>query len=49
MDCLGFIARVISPIPNKGRGTVRYSGLYANARPEKIRQANLAASPLPIA
>jgi len=32
MDDREFIARVISHIPDKGRVTVRYYGLYANAQ-----------------
>jgi ABC-type Na+ transport system ATPase subunit NatA len=31
MDYLEFIARVTSPIPDKGQVMVRYCGLYANA------------------
>jgi len=30
MDCLEFIARVTSHIPDKGQVMVRYYGLYAN-------------------
>jgi hypothetical protein len=32
MDYLEFIARVVSHIPDKGQVTVRYYGLYANAK-----------------
>lgn len=45
MDCLEFIARVTSHIPNKGQVTVRYYGLYANPHRGKIRKASLALSP----
>ena len=31
MDYLEFIARVTSPLPDKGQVTVHYYGLYANA------------------
>ena len=32
MDYLEFIARTTSHIPDKGQVTVRYYGLYANAK-----------------
>jgi hypothetical protein len=32
MDYLEFIARVTSHIPDKGQVTIRYCGLYANAK-----------------
>jgi hypothetical protein len=32
MDYLEFIARITSPIPDKGQVTVRYYGLYAKAQ-----------------
>jgi len=32
MDYLEFITRVTSHIPDKGQATIRYHGLYANAR-----------------
>jgi len=38
MDYLEFIARVTSHIPDKGRVTVRYLGLYANAHRGKVRK-----------
>ena len=49
MDYLEFIARVVFHIPDKGQVTLRYYGLYANAHRGKVKKANLAASPLPIA
>jgi hypothetical protein len=48
MDYLEFIARVTSPIPDKGQVTVRDYGLYANAHRGKVRKASLAPSPLRI-
>jgi len=40
MDCLEFIARVVSHIPDKGQVTVSYYGLYANVhRGRSGRQA----------
>ena len=39
MDCLEFIARVTSHIPDKGQVMVRYYGLYANAHREKVKKA----------
>jgi len=44
MDYLEFIARVTSPIPDKGQVMVRYYGLYANAHRGKVKKASL--SPL---
>jgi hypothetical protein len=44
MDYLEFIARVTSPIPDKGQVTVRSYGLYANAHRGKVGKASL--SPL---
>jgi hypothetical protein len=49
MDDLEFIARVTSHIPDKGQVTVRYYGLYANARRGKVKKACRAAFPLPAA
>jgi hypothetical protein len=49
MDFLDFIARVTSHIPDKGQVTVRYYGLYANARRGKIKKTSRAAFPLRIA
>ncbi len=46
MDYLEFIARVTSPIPDRGQVMVRYYGLYANAHRGKVRKANLRSSPL---
>jgi len=46
MDYLEFIARVTSPIPDRGQVMVRYYGLYANAHRGKVRKANLGSSPL---
>ena len=40
MDYLEFIARVVSHIPDKGKVTVRYYGLYANAHRGKVRKAS---------
>jgi hypothetical protein len=37
------VARVASHIPDRGRVTLRYSGLYANAQRGKIRKASLEA------
>ena len=37
MDYLEFIARVTSPIPDKGQVMVRYYGLYANAHRGKVK------------
>jgi len=48
MDCLEFITRVTSHIPDKGQVTVRYYGLYANAHRGKVRKASLAVFPLRI-
>jgi hypothetical protein len=48
MDYLELIARVTSPIPDKGQVMVRYYGLYANAHRGKVRKASLAPSPLRI-
>jgi hypothetical protein len=36
-----FIARVTSHLPDKGRVTVRYYGLYANAHRGKVRKFQL--------
>jgi hypothetical protein len=41
MDYLEFIARITSHIPDKGRVTVRYYGLYANAHRGKVRKASV--------
>jgi hypothetical protein len=46
MDYLEFIARMTSHIPDKGRVTVRYYGLYANAHRGKVRKASLEVFPL---
>lgn len=48
MAYLDFIARVTSYIPDKGRVTVRYYGLYANAHRGKVRKASLGLFPLRI-
>jgi len=48
MDCLEFIARVTSHIPDKGQVTVRYYGLYANAHRGKVKKESLQAAPLRI-
>jgi hypothetical protein len=40
MDCLEFIARVVSHIPDKGQVTIRYFGLYANAHRGKVKKAS---------
>jgi len=39
-DYLEFIARVTSPIPDKGQVTVRYYGLYTNAHRGKVQKAS---------
>jgi hypothetical protein len=44
MDYLEFIARVTSPIPDKGQVMVRYYGLYANAHRGKVKKASLSLS-----
>ena len=41
MDCLEFIARVTSHIPDKDQVMVRYYGLYSNAHRGKIRKAGV--------
>jgi hypothetical protein len=41
MDYVEFIARVTSRIPGRGRITVRYYGLYANALRGKVRKFQL--------
>lgn len=41
MDYVEFIARVTSHLPDKGRVTVRYYGLYANAHRGKVRKFQL--------
>jgi len=41
MDCLEFIARVTSNIPDKGQVMVRYYGLYANVHRGKVKKASL--------
>jgi hypothetical protein len=46
MDCLEFIARVTSHIPDKGQVTVRYYGLYGNAHRGKVQKAQPASSSL---
>jgi hypothetical protein len=48
MDYLELIARVTSHIPDKGRVTVRYCGLYANAHRGKVKKASLEVFPLRI-
>jgi len=46
MDYLEFIARVTSPIPDKGQVMVRYHGLYANAHRGKVKKASWSPSAL---
>jgi hypothetical protein len=46
MDNLEFIARATSRIPDGGKVTVRYYGLYANAHRGKIKKARPAAYPV---
>jgi len=41
MDYLGFIARMTSHIPDKGQVTVRYYGLYANAKLSSLSSPTL--------
>jgi hypothetical protein len=41
MDYLEFIARVTSPIPDKGQVTVRYYGLSANAHIHRSPEADV--------
>ncbi len=48
MDCLEFIARVTSHIPDKGQVMIRYYGLYANAHRGKIRKKKVDPSHRPL-
>jgi hypothetical protein len=48
MECLDFMARVVSHIPDKGQVTVRYYRLYANAHRGKVKKTSLEIFPLPI-
>ena len=40
MEYLEFIVRTIPHIPDKGRVTIRYFGLYANAQRGKVRKSD---------
>jgi len=48
MDYLELVARVTWHIPDKGRVTVRYCGLYANAHRGKVRMAGRPGFPVRI-